>query len=57
MFFFYLSPLPAFSSQPVRILLVNEDGGGIAPYTNAERIGWSAGDYSADVVISVTGGT
>ena len=50
-------PIMASSSQPVRILLVNEDGGGIAPYTNAERIGWSAGDYSANVVISVTGGT
>lgn len=49
-------PIMASSSQPVRILLVNDEDGSIAPYTNAERIGWSAGNYSANVEIAITGG-
>ena len=49
-------PIMASSSQPVRILLVSDVDGDITPYTNADRIGWSAGNYSADVVITITGG-
>ena len=49
-------PIMASSSQPVRILLVSDVGGDITPYTNADRIGWSAGNYSANVEIAITGG-
>lgn len=49
-------PIMASSSQPVRILLVSDHDGDITPYTNADRIGWSAGNYSADVEIAITGG-
>ncbi len=49
-------PIMASSSQPVRILLVSDNNGAITPYTNADRIGWSAGNYSANVEISITGG-
>lgn len=49
-------PEMASSSQPVRILLVGDKNGVITPYTNADRIGWEAGDYSANVTISITGG-
>ncbi len=50
-------PEMASSSQPVRILLVSDKNGVITPYTNADRIGWEAGDYSANVTIAITGGT
>ena len=50
-------PEMASSGQPVRILLVGDNNGEITPYTNADRIGWEAGDYSANVTISITGGT
>ena len=49
-------PIMASSSQPVRILLVSDNNGAITPYTNADRIGWSAGNYSANVEIAITGG-
>ena len=49
-------PIMASSSQPVRILLVSDVDGDITPYTNADRIGWSAGNYSANVEIAITGG-
>ena len=49
-------PIMASSSQPVRILLVSDHDGDITPYTNADRIGWSAGNYSANVEIAITGG-
>lgn len=51
-------PEMASSSQPVRILLVsNTENGEITPYTNADRIGWEPGNYSANVTIAITGGT
>lgn len=50
-------PEMASSSQPVRILLVSDKNGEITPYTNADRIGWEPGDYSANVTIAITGGT
>lgn len=49
-------PTMASSSQPVRILLVSDKDGEITPYTNADRIGWSSGNYSANVEIAITGG-
>ena len=49
-------PIMASSSQPVRILLVSDEDGDITPYTNADRIGWSSGNYAADVEITITGG-
>ena len=50
-------PEMASSSQPVRILLVSDNNGEITPYTNADRIGWEPGNYSANVTIAITGGT
>ena len=50
-------PEMASSSQPVRILLVSDKNGEITPYTNADRIGWEPGNYSANVTIAITGGT
>ncbi len=50
-------PEMASSSQPVRILLVSDINGEITPYTNADRIGWDSGNYSANVTIAITGGT
>ena len=49
-------PVMASSSQPVRILLVSDNGVAVTPYTNADRIGWKEGNYSANVEIAITGG-
>ena len=49
-------PEMASSSQPVRILLVSDNCVAVTPYTNADRIGWKEGNYSANVEITITGG-